>query len=130
MTRSLAAPTPKDGSTPGLGPFADPTLSFPAGHLWLYGFGRNRQSAASPGRRVFCSPCRNRYGNSGGGAKSRCHCLLPHPLTSRWRHARSAQRLAALPATPILDSELALTRLPLSDVMIEFMAQPHRGLLL
>src|SRR3984893_11859694 len=25
----------------------------PAGHLWLYGFGRNRQSAASPGRRVF-----------------------------------------------------------------------------
>src|SRR6202011_3980657 len=44
MTRSLAAPTPKDGSTPGLGPFADPTLSFPAGHLWLCGLGRNRQS--------------------------------------------------------------------------------------
>src|SRR5580704_4056296 len=37
MTRSLGCPTPKGGSAPG-------TLSFPAGHLWLYGFGRNRQS--------------------------------------------------------------------------------------
>jgi hypothetical protein len=91
-----------------------------------------RRCTANPSCRAGrpSSPCRNRYGNSGGGAKSRCHCLLPHPLTSRWRHARSAQRLAALPPHAILDSVLVLTRLPLSDVMIEFMAQPHRGLLL
>jgi hypothetical protein len=41
MTRTLAHPRPKGGPR-SWDTFADPILGFPAGHLWLYGFGRNR----------------------------------------------------------------------------------------
>ena len=108
MTRSLGCPTPKGGSAPG-------TLSFPAGHLWLYGVGRignprpaqvaafsDRSDHTSPGRRphsihgnvTFPASTRRRsktrrdpFAASSMTAQSRCSSTSLPPLMAHNRPA-------------------------------------------
>src|ERR1700738_3587427 len=122
----------------------------PAGHLWLYGFGRNRQSAASPrdvppdrqrcSSRVDLGSSARRW-TSEKAPSENAWCLLPPPISHHVRRPRTIfgetalrkcsgvvriPRKASLPCPLVRPNANAKLLLQMDRRNIAFLAQPYR----